>query len=184
MSPEKKMLFDEVSPFKDGRYYELGGWRELSEIFADENQIRGFFGPYRPLSNFKQARVFLDGVEFSSVEKAYQAAKWLPGDREYFTVCDNRQSISYNTEHDPNMYTPDEWDNIKLDVMHGLLVQKYDPELNSDNAAFLLATGERYIEETNWWDDTFWGKNLQGEGDNNLGKLLMYIRDELLTENP
>lgn len=183
MEQERKLLFDEVSPFKDGRYYELGGWRELSEIFSDEHQIRGFFGDYRPLSNFKKARVLLDGIAYDSVEKAYQAAKWLPEDREYFTSCDNRQSIAYNRDNSPNMYTANEWDAVKLDVMYDLLVQKFDPTLNADNAAFLLATGNRYIEETNWWNDTFWGKNLQGEGDNNLGKILMFIRDELLPEN-
>ena len=42
----------------------------------------------------------------------------------------------------------------------------------------LLATGDRYIEETNTWGDTFWGV-CNGKGENNLGKIIMKIRDTL-----
>jgi len=44
----------------------------------------------------------------------------------------------------------------------------------------LSRTQDRYLEETNWWDDTFWGKNLAGEGDNNLEKMIMVIRASLV----
>lgn len=177
------MLFDEVSPFRDGRHYELGGWRELPQIFADEEQISGFFGEYRWLSNFGSAVVALDGEIYLSVERAYQAAKWCPEDRAYFVGCSNRESITYNREHSPNMYSPEDWDAVKLDVMFGLLVQKFDPIVNPENAYRLQQTGNRYITETNWWADTFWGKDLSGKGENNLGKLLMFIRDGLTEES-
>ena len=61
--------------------------------------------------------------------------------------------------------------------MRFLLEQKFNPNQNPDNYEKLIATEDKYLEETNWWGDTFWGKNLKGEGDNNLGKLLMTIRD-------
>ena len=40
----------------------------------------------------------------------------------------------------------------------------------------LLETGDRYLEETNWWGDDFWG-GCNGEGRNELGKILMKVRD-------
>ena len=40
----------------------------------------------------------------------------------------------------------------------------------------LLETGDRYLEETNWWGDDFWGV-CNGEGRNELGKILMKVRD-------
>lgn len=42
----------------------------------------------------------------------------------------------------------------------------------------LLATGTRYLEETNTWGDTYWGV-CEGKGLNMLGKTLMQVRDEL-----
>jgi predicted NAD-dependent protein-ADP-ribosyltransferase YbiA (DUF1768 family) len=43
----------------------------------------------------------------------------------------------------------------------------------------LLATGTQEIVEGNTWGDTFWGQ-VNGKGQNKLGKLLMKIRDELM----
>ena len=42
----------------------------------------------------------------------------------------------------------------------------------------LINTGDAYLEETNTWNDTFWGV-CKGKGQNNLGKILMKIRAEL-----
>jgi predicted NAD-dependent protein-ADP-ribosyltransferase YbiA (DUF1768 family) len=179
MAKSRKTLYTEVSPLGEGRLYRAGDWQKVPEIVHDAVQIKGFFGDYRWLSNFGQATIVLDGLPYESVERAYQAAKWRQEDRGYFEDCTNQESITYNRENTPNKYTPAEWDRIKVDVMRFLLEQKYHPELNPENALRLLDTGMRYIEETNWWNDTFWGKNLQGEGENNLGMLIMAIRSDL-----
>lgn len=165
-------------------YFEIGGWipgswRDLPEVVHDGTQIKGFFGEYRWLSNFGRAYVQLDGVDYTSVEKAYQAAKWKPEDRQYFTTCTNEESILRNRTYMPNGYDSGVWDERKLDVMRFLLEQKFDLVRNPENSDNLLATGDRYIEETNWWGDVFWGKTLDGEGENNLGKLLMDVRANL-----
>ena len=44
-----------------------------------------------------------------------------------------------------------------------------------------LATGDRYIEETNWWGDTIW-RVYRGEGQNLLGKILMDVCSRLAKE--
>lgn len=41
----------------------------------------------------------------------------------------------------------------------------------------LLETKPRLLVEGNYWGDTFWGQCPVGVGENNLGKLLMEIRD-------
>ena len=51
-----------------------------------------------------------------------------------------------------------------------------DPAL----AAKLLATGEATLVEGNHWGDTFWGV-CDGEGRNQLGEILMTVREELRT---
>lgn len=44
--------------------------------------------------------------------------------------------------------------------------------------AVLIGTGNAYLEEVTWWDDTYWG-TFKGYGKSNLGKILMDIRKEL-----
>lgn len=177
---EKKNLFDEVGP--DGGKYKKGQWQEFA--IQDEKEIRGFFGPYRFLSNFWPAKVYMDGVEYKSVELAYQAAKWKSEDRGYFQTCTEKESIKYNRENTPNGDKGDDWHDKKYYVMKTLLLQKFDPGLNPENAKMLLETGDRYLEEMNWWEDRYWGKDNEGNGDNNLGKLLMEIREELKKSTP
>ena len=68
--------------------------------------------------------------------------------------------------------------------MKSLLIQKFDRDLNPENYQKLMMTGDKYLEETNYWNDIFWGVakkdlNEQGVGENNLGKLLMEIRSDL-----
>lgn len=176
---DKPLLYHEASPYKNNEAYRAGGWRELQQITHDDENIHGFFGEYRWLSNFGNAIVFLDGIEYGSVERAYQAAKWKPEDRAYFATCKNDEAIAYNRTNEPNGYENDAWHTIKSDVMRFLLVQKFNHELNPEMTERLVATGERDIEETNWWGDVFWGRTLEGEGENNLGKILMDIRSQL-----
>lgn len=47
--------------------------------------------------------------------------------------------------------------------------------------AKLLATRDRMLIEGNDWGDTFWGM-VDGEGENNLGKILMRVREEIKTD--
>lgn len=44
-----------------------------------------------------------------------------------------------------------------------------------------MATRDRMLIEGNDWGDTFWGM-VDGEGENNLGKILMRVREEIKTD--
>ena len=68
-----------------------------------------------------------------------------------------------------------DWDDIKLRVMRKALRYKFRDNILCMK---LLSTGDSYIEEENWWGDTYWGV-CNGVGENNLGKLLMEVREEL-----
>lgn len=172
-------LYSEVTPFSDGRSYRIGDWRDVPEITHNNHEIKGFFGDYRWLSNFGKAVIRLDGCVYGSVERAYQAAKWRPEDRAFFEGCTEKESITYNREHAPNGYSLEGWDNAKRDIMHALLQEKFNEEVNPDLARKLIQTGERYLEETNWWGDVYWGRQLNGEGENVMGELLMQVRCEI-----
>jgi len=154
---------------------------KLNKLHDDEHPpILGFKGEFRWMSNFWPAKVKLDGVNYPTTEHAYQAAKTTDPDTraEIAAVPADKagktKRLGKKIQNNPDLLRPD-WDNIKVSVMEDLLRQKFkDPILKK----FLLDTDEAHIEETNTWGDTFWGV-CKGKGENNLGKLLMQIRNEL-----
>lgn len=158
-------------------------WREIAE--HNEREVKGFFGDFRFLSNFWPATVVLDGNTYSSVETAYQSAKFPVELRIPFLNCTPRCSIIIADSSD-GKFPEEEWCARKIDVMEGLLIQKFDPQMNPDNHRLLISTGEKYLEETNYWEDIFWGvykksREDPGIGENHLGKLLMKIRSAAIT---
>lgn len=178
---KEKILFNEQG-LKPGTPYEKNQWEKIAS--HDEKEIKGFFGVYRFLSNFWPAKVNFDGDEYTASENAYQAAKYKKDKRNYFKKCSPKEAIVFVRDNIEGAYSKDEWDNIKLQTMRDLLVQKFDKNLNLENFKKLIETGDKYLEETNYWGDTYWGVNKSdvkegGVGENNLGKLLMEIRDNL-----
>lgn len=133
-----------------------------------------FSGKLRFLSNFYPASVFLDRQEYPSVEHAYQAAKTLsPIERREIRFAPNpaiAKRLGKLVTKRPD------WEEVKLAIMEDLVRQKFnsDPEL----AVLLISTDDLELIETNTWGDTFWGV-CGGEGRNELGKVLMKVREEL-----
>lgn len=135
-------------------------------------EILGFKDEYRWLSNFAECSVEFDGDFYTTVEHAYCAAKTFdPVLRKEIRSLSAGQAKRFASKF---TLIPD-WDTIRLAVMWYLLKQKYHQE---PYKSLLLATGDAFIEETNWWGDTFWGV-CEGVGQNNLGKMIMEIRKEL-----
>lgn len=173
---EKIKLYTGLGPY--GKQYEPGAWKKIA--VHDEHNIKGFFGIYRFLSNTYPARIVLDGKVYPSVEHAYKAYRWKPESRSYFETCTSLEAIAYNRNHDPDGLTQTEWGAIKVSHMVFLQKQKYDVIQNPELHKKLLETGQKYLEETNWWHDRFWGVDEYGVGENMLGKVLMETRQGLL----
>ena len=141
--------------------------------------ILKFDGEHRFLSNFWPAQVALENETYASVEAAYQAAKTLDMEfRQKVRDCgdDSVAVKKLGKKVGKTVRQRPCWDeDFKLKVMGDLVRQKFsDPELGGR----LLATGDQELEEGNWWGDRFWGV-CKGEGRNELGKLLMQVREEL-----
>jgi ribA/ribD-fused uncharacterized protein len=166
------IMYDEIGVV-DGKYV-YGDWKRIA--IHDEANIHGFFGPYRFLSNMWPCEVYCDGVRYPSVENAYQAAKFPQGMRRYFlAACDPYESKKVVRDMEGRV-SSEEWNAKKVAIMHGLLLQKFNLTMNPELQALLRATGDRHMEETNWWGDTFWGCAPGGVGTNMLGILLMRVR--------
>lgn len=136
--------------------------------------INSFRDKYFFLSNFYPCWVVLDGMRYPSVEHAYQAAKTLRDiEREQIRTASTpgvAKRLGRVCTHRPD------WKKIKVDIMLDLVRQKF--ERSSDLAEKLLATGDEELIEGNTWGDRFWGV-YRGRGENNLGKILMQVREEL-----
>ena len=68
-----------------------------------------------------------------------------------------------------------DWEEVKVLLMSYLVVQKFAQE---PFKTWLLETGDEELVEGNTWGDTFWGV-CKGEGENQLGIILMGIRSGL-----
>ena len=138
--------------------------------------IMTFQGENRWLSNFARVIIKYNGLQFASVEAAYQAAKSndIKVQRSFTTV-----SASKAKQKGRKITLREDWEAIKLDVMEDMLRQKFNQEPYKTK---LMKTFDGHIEEGNWWNDTFWGV-CRGKGHNNLGKLIMQIRGELYDQH-
>ncbi len=144
---------------------------DFTKLKNNSEIIEEFQGEYRWLSNFVPAVIVLDGITYPSVENAYVSAK--RGTHQWKLECANPELTSPEAKkkgyglHVEN----------KIDVMTECLIQKYNQEPYKTQ---LIETGSKYIQEGNRWNDTFWGYCLKtNQGENNLGKIIMSIRDEL-----
>lgn len=135
--------------------------------------IYGFFFGYRFLSNFHVCDITYEGLNYTSTEAAYQAAKSLDPDvRRRFT----KYSPSKSKNEGGLITCREDWPEVKIEIMEELCTQKFTR--HEDLKERLLATGDLYLEETNYWKDIFWGV-CNGVGENNLGKTLMRIREKI-----
>lgn len=142
----------------------------------DSIPIDSFTGGYRWLSNFCEHPLTYDGIEYASVEHAYQAAKSRdPKERDYIAEAPTPGEAK---KRGRKATLRQNWEEVKDIVMLECLHKKFaDPSLRSQ----LLDTGESPLIEGNYWGDTYWGV-CRGVGQNRLGELLMQVRQEIRNE--
>jgi uncharacterized protein (TIGR00730 family) len=143
-------------------------------VVQDAKNVRGFVGDYKWLSNFFPCRVEYEGLVYRSSEGAYQSAKFPAGERAIYTTLepDAAKALAHS-----KVVNAAWWDARKDQVMRNVVWAKFSQ--NPDLAGRLVATGDKFLEETNWWDDEYWGV-YQGKGKNMLGQILMETRARLL----
>jgi len=134
-----------------------------------------FRGAFDFLSNFYPARVEVGGICYQNAEAVFQAQKCADAaDRAIFAEL---PAVKAKRKGRQVELRPD-WDAVRLSVMEAVVRAKFTQ--NPDLAARLVATGTMPLVEGNFFGDTFWGVDAKtGNGENNLGKILMKIREEL-----
>lgn len=137
--------------------------------------IEQFTGQFANFSNFAPCEVELWGRKYPSVEHAFQSAK--NNGEEWKVFCQTTSSAGKVKKAARQVELINTWEDLKVQVMQWLVWCKFQKE---PFKSLLLSTGEQYIQEGNWWNDTFWGVNLKtGMGKNVLGYILMETRAAL-----
>lgn len=139
--------------------------------------------PYGAFSNLFRCEVEFEGRIFPTAEHAYQAGKAAkPAVREWILLAPT-PALAAMAAH--GLYTWDivpNWATIKVDRMRAVLRAKFSQ--HEELRQLLLGTRScRLVEAgtTNNAVNRFWGE-VNGKGENTLGKLLMELRDELHQE--
>jgi ribA/ribD-fused uncharacterized protein len=149
-------------------------WDEPFEgVVHDAKKVGGFVGEYRWLSNFFPCRVEWEGRVYRSTEAAYQSGKYPAAERDVFTTLDPDPAKKLSRT---KPYDTAAWETRKERTMREVVWAKFSQ--NPELAAKLLATGDKLLEETNWWGDEIWGV-FKGKGENLLGRVLMDTRARL-----
>jgi len=137
-----------------------------------------FRGDWNILSNFyttPQPFTWM-GLAWTCSENAFQWAKLPDKLREKSALAGIFQKITAGESKALGKIITlrDDWDDIKVGVMKAILKQKFESPIMRYK---LQDTGDKELVEWNTWYDVFWGKDVKsGEGENNLGKILMEIR--------
>jgi ribA/ribD-fused uncharacterized protein len=145
------------------------------------NAITTFQGEHRFLSNFWPCCMVWEELVYPTLEHAYAASKTDdPSVKRMIQLCatpgDAKEYLRHHSIQPSALWTIEK----KLSVMEQLLFIKFSGKEPFLTRA-LMATGEVELIEGNTWDDTFWGV-CNGDGENNLGKLLMKVRSTLFEE--
>ena len=144
--------------------------------------INSFKGEYFFLSNFYLHSVDYGGATYPSTEHAFQAAKSTDFDiRERIRLAPTpgaAKKLGKPPAKGGIVVLRAEWDKIRVGVMRRIVQRKFEDRHLSQ---LLLATDDAELVEGNWWNDRFWGV-CRGEGENQLGRILMEIRDQLRSD--
>ena len=163
--------------------------------------IKNFRGYYSFLSNFSNNKIKFKNYIFENSESVFQVQKFDYNDQllRAFSLLNPSDAKKYgrakvlflnNTtgelasnkrpyyweDYTEFRMTPD-WNDRKIEAMYNSVRLKFtqNPEIKEK----LIKTEGYYLEEGNTWGDRFWG-TVNGEGENNLGIILMQIRDEFI----
>jgi ribA/ribD-fused uncharacterized protein len=135
--------------------------------------------PYYEFTNFAPYGFFASNTFWKTSEHYFQAQKFpkmalYEEVRQALTPTEARKLARTNFRRQRA-----DWDDVRLDVMREALRQKFDS--NPPLKQLLLSTGHRLLVEASE-EDPFWGFGPDREGQNNLGKLLMELRDRYRAE--
>lgn len=151
-------------------------WKLFREFRPDDfpDTIERFKGDYEFLSNRFACPFVWEGLQYENAEAAFQSSRCSDErERKAFCRCAADKAAMKGREILP----PAGWENERLAIMTSILSAKF--QQNPPLMQRLKATGNLLLINGNSKGETFWGVDLYTWlGENNLGKILMKIRNE------
>ncbi len=131
---------------------------------------------YGELSNFAPYPITLRGKRWPTSEHFFQAQKFAnTRDQEEIRAVSSPM-IAARMGRDRKRKLRRDWERVKIGVMREAVEAKF--RQHDDLRALLLGTGDAtLIEHTE--NDDFWGDGGDGSGRNELGRVLMAVRESL-----
>lgn len=146
----------------------------LNQLKNGQKYVRNWFSNMLPFDEPFEYH----GIYYNTPENYYQAMK-LPTNNtvgRYEISLMSPFAAKKQIRNKKRYIWRDDWDkNTSLKVMRYILAYKFQKGTSWFDK--LKSTGDSEIVEWNNWNDIFWGKNVfTGDGENNLGKILINIR--------
>lgn len=148
--------------------------------------INSFHGQYDFLSNFYPCIIQFEGLNYPTVEHAYQAGKSTEFFYRKLIAALPAEKAGLAKRRGRDIRLRRDWETLKVEIMFELLCTKFKQEPLKSK---LLSTGNTKLVEGNRWHDNIWGNCICGkegclqEGQNWLGRLLMDVRGQLREKN-
>ena len=135
--------------------------------------IVNFKREHRFLSMSYPAVITYNGIVFYTAEAAYQAQKTTsPREQEKMSTL-GPEAARRRGEKIP--LRPD-WEKVKGQIMYEIQFAKFSQ--NRHLKEKLLSTAGKILVDTDYDHGPYWAE-IRGEGENNLGKILMKVREDL-----
>ena len=149
-------------------------------LFEKVEEFIGFYPrEFYCLDNFSSFKVKYKGFVYPTVEHAYQASKFMKTDNELvkqiqecFSAHEAQKIAQLNKDKQRS-----DWDEIKLSIMEELLRLKLaqNPYVKKK---LLQTAGHEIVEDSP--KDSYWGWGKERDGLNQLGRLWMRLREEMI----
>jgi hypothetical protein len=134
---------------------------------------------YGELSNFALYEITLGGVRWPTSEHYFQAQKFADARDQEAIRAARTPMLAATMGRDRRRKLRRDWERVKLAVMREAVEAKF--RQHDDLRALLLATGDARLVEHTELDD-FWGDGGDGSGRNELGRILVAVREALRRE--
>ncbi len=135
--------------------------------------------PYGCFSNFSLHPIEIEGIPWQTVEHYYQAQKFVGSENESLIQVIRNVSTPMEAAQigrDRTLKLRSDWEDVKQQVMWQGVLTKF--LRHTDIQAILLDTGEALLVEDSP-TDYYWGCGQDKTGQNQLGKILMNVRQEI-----
>lgn len=153
--------------------------KQYRDIWMSEkfDEIIGFYPrEFYPLDNFSSFKVKVNGYLYSSLEEAFQSMLFLPDHKEISEQIKNSYSA-----HEAQKIMHENINKVKYSNKEKIVLMEKLLRLKIEQNPYVL---KKLLETKNYTimedspKDNYWGCGINREGENNLGKLWMKLREE------